>query len=218
MIDARLRIQLPEDVYITTVSETFPDATFRLLSGLRVGDHAVELGEVVTDSPREVSEALATHRSVTAYEQLETTEERGLAKYETTDIGLYELAEGAGLPLEYPIVVRDGWYELDITGTREEFKHIKGTIEECDRPYELVSITQLREDEDLLTTRQRETLNAALRAGYFEIPRDCTLAEVAETLELNKSTVSRVLRRGQARLVNWYLTGPDSSSEQPRGW
>jgi hypothetical protein len=51
MIDARFRIELPAGLWVAEVSTAVPDATFRLLSGLRTGDGAVELGEVVTDDP-----------------------------------------------------------------------------------------------------------------------------------------------------------------------
>jgi predicted DNA binding protein len=55
---------------------------------------------------------------------------------------------------------------------------------------------------------------AALRAGYFELPRDCTLADVAATLDIDKSTASRVLRRGQTRIVKWFLTTAGTQSSQ----
>ena len=57
------------------------------------------------------------------------------------------------------------------------------------------------EDDTLLTDRQRECLQAALRLGYFEVPRECTLAELADRLGVDKSTASETIRRGQTRLV-----------------
>lgn len=66
---------------------------------------------------------------------------------------------------------------------------------------------RLVEPTRLLTDRQREVLDTALREGYFEVPRECTLAEVAETLDIDKSTASEILRRAYARIVKWYITG-----------
>jgi predicted DNA binding protein len=80
--------------------------------------------------------------------------------------------------------------------------------------YELLSLVGHEENDDLLTDRQREVLAAAVQQGYFEVPRSCTLAEVADGLGIDKSTASTVLRRGQGRLVRQYLTGP----EERRGW
>lgn len=45
----------------------------------------------------------------------------------------------------------------------------------------------------------------ALREGYLEVPRECTLAELSATVGADKSTVSGVLRRAQGRLASWYL-------------
>jgi len=48
-----------------------------------------------------------------------------------------------------------------------------------------------------------------VREGYFEVPRDCTLAELADEIGVDKSTASGVLRRGEARVLKRFLTGSD---------
>ena len=50
------------------------------------------------------------------------------------------------------------------------------------------------------TPAQEEALRAALRAGYFEVPREATATEVAESLGIGKSAFLERLRRGQAAL------------------
>jgi len=39
----------------------------------------------------------------------------------------------------------------------------------------------------------------------FEVPRECTLADVADALDVDRATVSGVLRRGEAKLVKQQL-------------
>jgi len=209
MITASVWIELPPEYYIAEVSRSFPNATFRLLSGVRTGERAVELGEVVADQPQAAGEAILEHPAVGAYEQLELTAERSLAKYETTQTGLYEFIEDSSLPPEFPIEAEDGWYKLDFTGTREEFDRLRTGLEGMDRRYELHSLVESEETETetLLTSRQREVLDTAMRAGYFEVPRECTLAELAARLGIDKSTASTILRRGENRILNWFLTG-----------
>jgi predicted DNA binding protein len=70
------------------------------------------------------------------------------------------------------------------------------------------------EAEGLLTDRQHELLEMWLRLGYLKTPRGCTLAELSAELEIDKSTASTVLRRGESRLLNWYLTGPQGQSRR----
>jgi len=105
--------------------------------------------------------------------------------------------------------VIDGWYELDFTGARDEFDAFRAGIDTAGFRYELVSLVESGGEggEDLLTDTQREMLEAAVREGYFEVPRGCTLEEVADEMGVDKSTASGVLRRGEARVVKRFLTG-----------
>ena len=206
MISARIRAELPEEMWVADVSRRMPDTTFRLLSGVRADETAVELGEATGDDLSATGDAIAAHESIIEYEPLEVTDERALAKYETTDTLLYELVAASSIPVEYPVVVRDGWYELDITGTREEFERFQAVLDTSGRRYQLLSLLHESDTAGLLTDRQREVLEAGLREGYFEIPRDCTLAELAESVDADKSTVSRLLRRGEAQIIRHHLT------------
>lgn len=51
MIRARFRLRDPKEDWVGQVSRSFPEAEFRLLSGLRTGETAIELGEVITEDP-----------------------------------------------------------------------------------------------------------------------------------------------------------------------
>jgi len=209
MISAQFRIQLPEGLWVAELSREFPSTTFRLLSGYKLDDTALELGEVVTDEPGAVVAAMCDHRSITEYELLESDGGRALGKYETRDTNLYEFAETSALAIEFPIEVRAGWYEFDLTGTREELDRLQDVLDDSPLSYDLLSLVGGTDTERLLTDRQREVLEAAVREGYFEVPRECSLAELAGALDVDKSTVSTVLRRGEAQLVKSFLTGPD---------
>ncbi len=207
MITASVRIRLPEGFWVADVSQSFPNATFRLLSGVRTGETAIELGEIRGDEPKAAADAVSAHSSIIDYEQLEVTEDRSLAKYETTDTEMYAFIEQSELPPEFPIEVRDGWYRLDFTGTREEFDRLRVGLETAGVPYELRSLVEANESDGLLTPRQKEVLEAAVREGYFEVPRECSLDELASTLDIDKSTASTILRRGESRILKWFLTG-----------
>ncbi|WP_330633185.1 helix-turn-helix domain-containing protein [Halocatena halophila] len=52
-----------------------------------------------------------------------------------------------------------------------------------------------------LTARQREALAAASNVGYYEVPREGSVADVAEALGCAPSTASNHLRKAEARLV-----------------
>lgn len=209
MISAQFRIQLPESLWIASLSQEFRDVTFRLLSGYRTGETALELGEVVGDNPMPVVEAMREHSSIATYELLESADRRALGKYETTDTALYDFVEASDLTIEFPVVVQDGWYEFDLTGTRDELDRLQAVLDATPLRYELLSVIQATNPEDLLTTRQQEVIELAIREGYYEIPRRSTLSELAEQLDRDKSTVSTILRRGEAQVITAFMHGPE---------
>lgn len=211
MISARFRIELPSSLWIAELSREFPKTTFRLLSGYQMDGRALELGEVLGESPAAAAEAIKNHPKIVSYELLESESGRALTKYETIQTDLYSFVEMSGLTIEFPVDVERGWYTFDLTGTRAELEDLQEVLDGAPLSYELESLVTRTEPESLLTDRQREVLEAAVREGYLAVPRECTLAELAATLDVDKSTASTVLRRGQARLVGWFLTGPEST-------
>jgi len=58
-----------------------------------------------------------------------------------------------------------------------------------------------------LTQKQRETLATAVDAGYFSVPREATLADVAETLGVSRQAASERLRRGMESLARDAVSG-----------
>ena len=58
-----------------------------------------------------------------------------------------------------------------------------------------------------LTDRQREVVETAYEAGYYEVPREATAAEVAAGLDLDSSTVVEHLQRAERSLMAHHLEG-----------
>ncbi|WP_152423925.1 helix-turn-helix domain-containing protein [Natronorubrum tibetense] len=58
-----------------------------------------------------------------------------------------------------------------------------------------------------LTERQRATVAAAERVGYYEIPREGTISDIADELGIATSTAGDHLRKAEATLARSYLDG-----------
>jgi predicted DNA binding protein len=56
-----------------------------------------------------------------------------------------------------------------------------------------------------LRAEQRQTLVTAVEHGYFETPREVTLDELADALDVPRSTVSYRLRRATAELAKAFV-------------
>jgi PAS domain S-box-containing protein len=80
---------------------------------------------------------------------------------------------------------------------------------ERERP--VTTDTWLAEDrEPSLTARQRQALEAAYRAGYYEWPRDSTAEEVADLLGIARPTLHAHLRKAERALLSAFLDAADA--------
>jgi DNA-binding CsgD family transcriptional regulator len=56
----------------------------------------------------------------------------------------------------------------------------------------------------VLTDRQKDVLEVARKRGYYEIPREASVREIADELGCSKSTAANHLRKVESRLVRLY--------------
>lgn len=67
------------------------------------------------------------------------------------------------------------------------------------------SVTEWNELFESITPRQRRVLNEAIDAGYFDIPRNSTLEEIANELDIAKTTVSQHLRKSERNVMEFFV-------------
>jgi predicted DNA binding protein len=67
------------------------------------------------------------------------------------------------------------------------------------------SVTEWIELLETVTPRRRKVLNKALEAGYFDIPRGCTLQEIADELGIAKTTASQHLRKAEKSFMQFFV-------------
>jgi len=67
------------------------------------------------------------------------------------------------------------------------------------------STTEWSELLETVTPRRRKVLNKALDAGYFDIPRGCTLQEIADDLGIAKTTASQHLRKAEKSIMQFFI-------------
>ena len=158
-------------------------------------------------------EGLAADPTVTNISQLAETPTRRMYRATLTDYG-------------ESVATFPSWSELDISHLRSTASHNGWEVrmrmadrdtlhqycevcEENDLPFHLMSIYEETEAtskaEAQLTTVQREALTTARERGYFEIPRQASLADVGDHLEISPQALSERLRRGTATLIDTVL-------------
>jgi len=213
-VTGQFRVEIPPGTWMEEVSTAWPNARFRLLTGVEVDDGAVELGETTGAEAAEASAAVGEHPTVSEFETLYATGDRVLSQYRTADRTLYDFLESVSVPPEFPLVVEDGWLECSITASRERLGQLDRTLAAAPVDYQLTSLVTAPESAQLLTDRQQEFLESAFAAGYYSIPRERSLTDLASDLDVDPSTASGVLRRAERQVVAWFLT---SESDSRRG-
>ncbi|RRJ33769.1 helix-turn-helix domain-containing protein [Halocatena pleomorpha] len=72
-------------------------------------------------------------------------------------------------------------------------------------------------DDPSLSTKQREAITEAYRQGYFNVPRDSSVTDLADAMDISDSALSQRLRRGLSVLVRETLisnTTSDSAASE----
>ncbi|MFC7165799.1 helix-turn-helix domain-containing protein [Halospeciosus flavus] len=100
----------------------------------------------------------------------------------------------------------DGWHTRMRFPDREVFARFRTVCADLGVAFDLQRVyggSQANDDgaDHGLTGRQREAVDAALRAGYFDVPRGTTLEAVAEELGISAQSASERLRRGVRTLA-----------------
>lgn len=178
-------------------------------------EYVTSLFHIVGDIEEGRDEYLAALESVSTIEEYETTpvDERSFYVYvrEAADEHarrFRELLVDTDLlvvpPIEYG---NDGEMVFEVAGESEELQSIVTGL-----PEQLsISVNRLGEYDayresqvTALTDRQKEVLKVARELGYYEVPRQTSVREIADELDCSKSTAANHLRKVEARLVALY--------------
>ncbi|WP_363465129.1 helix-turn-helix domain-containing protein [Halogeometricum borinquense] len=104
----------------------------------------------------------------------------------------------------------DGEMQLEIAGHDSELQALVAGLPS----HVSVSVDRLGEYDAhressvaALTERQREVVSVAREIGYYDVPRNAGVRDVADRLDCSKSTAANHLRKAEARLVALYGVG-----------
>ncbi|SDX91669.1 helix-turn-helix domain-containing protein [Halobellus clavatus] len=208
---ATLLLDLPDQVWISSLSRQFPAAEFTVLAAMPSGDAGVGLVEISATDIEPIVAAFDEYESVFSVTVLEAQADRSLVQFETTEPLLLRTLSEAGIPLELPITIADGEVSVEVTAPRERLSELGTLLEQFGVPFDLVSVTQSVDTQSLLTAEQYELLETAIERGYYDTPRTSTLTELADAVGLAKSTTSEKLHRAEGKVIKEFVGTEDAS-------
>lgn len=155
-------------------------------------------------------EGLACDATVQNPTVLTQTEARRLYRVTFTDLG--EIAATSPFWRDLDISTLDltgsveGWNFRVRMPDRDVLRRYREICEKRDLRFQLHSIyedtTAPNKANAELTNRQKETLIAARELGYFEIPRQASLSDLADHCGVSSQAASERIRRGALALVD----------------
>ena len=99
---------------------------------------------------------------------------------------------------------REDWYLRILYPTRASVTTTQQFCEEEELTFDVDTVREL-DDESVgrfgVSTKQYMALRRAVEAGYYDVPRNAYLLDVADALEISDAALSQRLRRGTKALV-----------------
>lgn len=205
MPHAVLSVQVPDRVWIGDLSRRYPDTVFRILAAYPGEESGVAMVEVESTDAAAVIRDLEAFEEVAQLDLLRAFDEEVLLQLETTEPVLLVPLQASGAMLDLPFEVQDGEVSWQVTTTRERLSTLGDQLETLGIEFEVESVARQVEPDRLLTDRQETLVHTAVDAGYYEVPRTCTLTDVADAAGIAKSTASETLHRAEEAIVKDFV-------------
>ena len=117
-----------------------------------------------------------------------------------------------------PIVLEDDVVRMTLVGTFDDLREVVDDLSAA-VTIEIDEIGDYRGPEsritERLTARQYRALRTALERGYYEVPREGSLADVAAELDCTESTASDVLRRAEREVLRAVVSSSTPIDRRP---
>lgn len=204
MPQATLKIKSNEA--LVTLSEQYAKTEFNVLGAWPTDGKLRVLVETSTIGLPSLKEALSTIPMLTDVEIRHSTAERILFEVSTPTPPPHGAMADSGIVPSFPLRLENGWFVGDITASREQLSAFRDELDAGEIEYHLVQISGIDGAGDALTNRQRDVVELAVEHGYYDSPRRCTLSDLADRLDVNKSVVSRILQRAEGHIITAYCS------------
>jgi len=199
---ARIKIKFPDKIWISELFKSFPDIRMEIQYFLpydlenSIGNSIIELKHYDLKS---IIELIRAHKSVLEFSILEQEDNRVKFNVKTYDPYLLYALIKCGVLVDFPVNVRQGNAYWRLIANRDRIDQLLTIFDDRKIDYELLRIGNspynLEDEAHKLTLEESNVLNEAINLGFFEIPREISLEDLANHLGKSKSALSVMLRK-----------------------
>jgi predicted DNA binding protein len=204
---AKISITIPETMWIAEASAAYPDVTFRVISTQYDDGTATGLFEMEGENVVQILTLANEKNDITGMDLLWKNAQKTVVQIETDNPLLLLPVSRVGVPLKTPFLISDGVASWEVSTSHSKLSELADEFDELGITYDVESVREFdaAENDAILTARQREVLSTAFEAGYYDTPREASLTEVAESLDVTKSTCSDILHRAEGKIIERYI-------------
>jgi len=202
MPEAKLTLSIPDRAWPGEITRAYPEACVRIVAAISQAESGVGLAEISGPDLDALLDDMMEHPAVQSMEILQHGDGESLVQFETQLPLLLFAARDSGLPLEMPFEIVDGEATWNLTTSQDAISALGDQLSAMGISYSVDFIQQkITNADDLLTDRQQVLVAEAVSRGYYDTPRRCTLTELADAVDLAKSTTSETLHRAEERVM-----------------
>lgn len=205
---ARLRVRIPPQLWTGGFSTAHPRTRLEVLNRVDVSDD-VSISDYWIEGrpPGHWAREIARYSDVLRVESLAEVSDGSVYRIRYRNPPVVYVYRQLGLPLQFPLRLRNGWIDWEIVGRRSQLDAVLLHARESSTEVRVASIRRrpLRSHLPVLTAPQQELLDHALALGYFAVPRKISLTELARKLGRSKSSISESLSHVERRLLDSVL-------------
>lgn len=199
-------IEIPPKLWISDISKQYPESTFEVISAMPIsfnqpiGNNMVK---ITNPNAAEILEKIKNHPSIESVSVIEQTPTSIVVNTHTKDKEMLETLLKSQVIIHFPILIKDGKGEFVLSGLRTAIDKFFEILDSKSIKYEIRSLGKYVQDRTImeLTPRQLEIYYKAQQEGYYDVPRRITLTELADKLNIAKSTLSSILQRIHNKLI-----------------
>lgn len=202
-----LKAENPACAWCHQASVGFPGVRIRVQSVHQLPDgYSIEEVDMEGAGWREAVDTIGDLPTVREVEFLQDAADRGLVRLTITDCALPQVVAATGVHPMTPFQVEDGHDRWLLVTKRNRAAEFLQKLQDLGIGTRIV-YSGPYDPELPLTPRQREILERAVEAGYYDYPRRMTLTGLAAELEIAKSTLSESLQLIERSVMGQLVQG-----------